>query len=38
MGHALIALSLPGVDPVQKVSIIPSARAIPSSAQSKTAS
>src|SRR3954449_3168032 len=25
MGHALVALSLPGVDPVQKVSIIPPA-------------
>ena len=23
MGHALVAASLPGVDPVQKVSIIP---------------
>ena len=25
MGHALVALSLPGTDPVQKISIIPEA-------------
>jgi cell division protease FtsH len=40
MGHALIALSLPGVDPVHKESIIPRGSersAIPSSARSRIA-
>jgi cell division protease FtsH len=41
MGHALVAMGLPGTDPVHKISIIPrgvGAWATPSSAPPKTAS